>query len=82
MHINVISDFRVRRSSDYYYYAGKNNNEVVNGMMITPLENELLITILNNDMKYPQLYKLFHDIQESSLAPKEWYTELKNRIQK
>ena len=82
LHINVISDFRVRRSSDYYYYAGKNNNEVVNGMMITPLENELLITILNNDMKYPQLYKLFHDIQESSLAPKEWYTELKNRIQK
>ena len=78
LHMNVISDFRNRRKMEYY--GGKNGDEVINGMMITPLENELLVTILKNGVKYPHLYKLFHEIQESSLAPKEWYAELKARI--
>lgn len=78
LHMNVISDFRNRRKMEYY--GGKNGDEVINGMMITPLENELLVTILKNGVKYPQLYKLFHEIQESSLAPKEWYGELKEKI--
>ena len=78
LHMNVISDFRNRRKMEYY--GGKNGNEVINGIMITPLENELLVTILKNGVKYPQLYKLFHEIQESQLAPKEWYKELKEKI--
>ena len=78
LHMNVISDFRNRRKMEYY--GGKNGDEVINGMMITPLENELLVTILRNGVKYPQLYKFFHEIQESSLAPKEWYGELKRKI--
>ena len=78
LHMNVISDFRNRRKMEYY--GGKNGDEVINGMMITPLENELLVTILKTGVKDPQLYKLFHEIQESSLAPKEWYAELKARI--
>ncbi len=78
LHMNVISDFRNRRKMEYY--GGKNGDEVINGMMITPLENELLVTILKAGVKYPQLYKLFHEIQESSLAPKEWYEELKEKI--
>ena len=78
LHMNVISDFRNRRKMEYY--GGKNGDEVINGMMITPLENELLVTILRNGVKYPQLYKFFHEIQESSLAPKEWYGELKEKI--
>ena len=78
LHINVISDFRNRRKMEYY--GGKNNDEVIGGMMITPLENELLVIILKNKITYPKLYKLFHEMQESSLAPKEWYEELKYRI--
>ena len=78
LHMNVISDFRNRRKMEYY--GGKNGDEVINGMMITPLENELLVTILKNGVKYSQLYKLFHEIQESPLAPKEWYEGLKERI--
>ena len=78
LHMNVISDFRNRRKMEYY--GGKNGDEVINGMMITPLENELLVTILKNGVKYSQLYKLFHEIQESPLAPKEWYGELKEKI--
>lgn len=78
LHINVISDFRNRRKMEYY--GGKNGEEVINGMMIAPLENELLVTILKNGVKYQQLYKLFHELQESPLAPKEWYEELKAKI--
>lgn len=78
LHMNVISDFRNRRKMEYY--GGKNGDEVINGMMITPLENELLVTILRNGVKYPQLYKFFHEIQESQRAPKEWYGELKEKI--
>lgn len=78
LHMNVISDFRNRRKMEYY--GGKNGDEVINGMMITPLENELLVTILKNGVKYSQLYKLFHEIQESPLAPKEWYGKLKEKI--
>lgn len=77
LHINVISDFRNRRKMEYY---GKNGDEVINGMMIMPLENELLIAILQKGVKYPQLYRLFHELQESPLAPKEWYAELKATI--
>lgn len=36
--------------------------------------------MLRNGVKYPQLYKLFQEIQESQLAPKEWYGELKEKI--
>ena len=78
LHMNVISDFRNRRKMEYY--GGKNGDEVINGMMITPLENELLVTILKNKVTYAKLYKLFHDVQESSLAPKEWYEELKEKV--
>ena len=78
LHMNVISDFRNRRKMEYY--GGKNGNEVINGMMITPLENELLVILLKNKITYSKLYKLFHEIQESSLAPKEWYEELKGRL--
>jgi len=54
LHINVISDFRNRRKMEYY--GGHNGEEVINGMMITPLENELLVMILQKCVKYPQLY--------------------------
>ena len=78
LHINVISDFRNRRKMEYY--GGKNGEEVINGMMITPIESEILIMILQKGITYAMLYKLFHEMQESPLAPKEWFAELKSRI--
>lgn len=78
LHMNVISDFRNRRKMEYY--GGKNGDEVINGMMITPLENELLVILLKNKITYPKLYKFFHEIQESSLPPKEWYEEFKAKL--
>lgn len=76
LHNNVISDFRMRKTQPYY----GSNGEKISGMYITPIETDLLIQILKDDLKYRQLYKLFQEHFESSLEPKEWYKELKNKI--
>ena len=60
--------------------ALKNGNEVINGMMITPLETEFLAIILERKVTYATLYKLFHEMHGSPLAPKEWYEDLKQQI--
>lgn len=78
LHMNVISDFRNRRNMEYY--GGKNGDEVINGMMITPLETEFLAIILERKVTYATLYKLFHEMHGSPLAPKEWYEDLKQQI--
>ncbi len=78
LHVNVVSDFRSRRKMEYY--GGKNSDEVINGMMITPLDNEMLVSILESGVKYPDLYRLFHELEQSPLAPKEWFKELKEKI--
>lgn len=75
LHLNVISDFRSRRNMEYY--GGKNGEDVINGMMITPLENNLLIEILKNGINYSQLYNLFHELNGYLLPPKEWFEKLK-----
>ena len=73
LHMNVISDFRSRRTTPYY--GGKNYEDMISGMNIIPLESELLITILKNNIKYSKLYNLFTQFFVRSLAPKEWYTK-------
>lgn len=78
LNLNVISDFRSRRHTEYY--GGKNSDTVIHGMMIIPLENDLLISILEKNIKYTELYKIFHDVFNSELPPKEWYGELKSKI--
>lgn len=73
LHINVIADFRNRKTSTYYSSDG---TEEINGMMIIPLETDVLITLLKSGKKYPELYRQFHEIYESSFAPKQWYEKL------
>ena len=77
LHINVIADFRNRKTSTYYNSDG---TEEINGMMIIPLESDVLISLLKSGKKYPELYKCFHEVYASSLAPKEWYKELIEKI--
>lgn len=73
LHINVISDFRGRKTNTYYNSDG---TDEVNGMMIIPLESDVLITLLKSGKKYPELYKDFHAAYDNTLAPKQWYKEL------
>lgn len=76
LHLNVISDFRMRINQPYY---GNGGGEI-SGMKISPMETDLLIAILQKNLKYGSLYKMCSDLFESELNPKEWYEELKNRI--
>lgn len=77
LHINVLADFRNRKNAIYYNSDG---SDYVTGMMITPLDTDTLIKILKKKIKYPQLYKIFHEHQEVLSAPKEWYEELQEKI--
>ena len=45
-----------------------------------PLETEFLAIILERKVTYATLYKLFHEMHGSPLAPKEWYEDLKQQI--
>lgn len=70
LHINVISDFRGRRSMEYYSLDG---TDCIMGMEILPLQTSELISLLKADMKYSRLYTLLKQAHQSSLPSKEWY---------
>ena len=78
LHLQLISDFRSRKSAFYYNSDGSKS---VNGMMIIPLETDLVISLLKTKTRYSELYKIFNFEFNSSLPPKEWYAELKNKIE-
>ena len=75
LHINVISDFRSRKTTPYY--DSQDYSKYVNGMKIIPLETSELKTIITKKITYRQLYLIFEDAYKSSIAPHEWY---KNKI--
>lgn len=76
LHLNVISDFRMRQNQPYY----GNGGDEISGMNISPMETDLLIAVLQKNLKYRFLYKMCNDLFKSKLNPKEWYEEFKNRI--
>ena len=78
LHLQLISDFRSRKSGFYYNSDGSKS---VNGMMIIPLKTDLFISLLKTKTRYSELYKIFNYEFNSSLPPKEWYAELKNKIE-
>jgi hypothetical protein len=77
LHINLISDFRGRKNSVYY---SSDENEQINGMMIIPLDTEVLSRILKSGKKYSELYAVFKKHYEMNLQPKEWYEELSKNL--
>lgn len=77
LHINVISDFRGRKTNTYYNSDG---TDKIDGMMIIPLESDVLITLLKLDKKYAELYKDFHEADKLISAPKQWYNAFIQRL--
>jgi len=75
LHINVISDFRSRKNTPYY--DSQDYSKYVDGMKIIPLETSELKTIITKKITYKQLYVVFEEAYNSSIAPHEWY---KNKI--
>lgn len=78
LHINVISDFRVRKQMPYYSTDG---NEHVDGMKIIPVQTSEIKTMIERHITYAQLYSIFTQAFESTAAPNVWYgQEIKGRL--
>lgn len=71
LNINVISDFRARKTTPYY--DPNDYTKYVNGMKIIPLQTSELKKIVEKHKKYSELYPLFDEAFNSTLPPHEWY---------
>lgn len=69
--INVIADFRGRKSMPFY--DTQDYSKSVNGMKIIPLQTSELKKIVSNGKTYKELYSLFEAAFNSTLPPHEWY---------
>ena len=79
LNINVISDFRSRKTTPYY--DANNYEKCVDGMKIIPLRTNELKTIVSESKKYAELYHIFENAYISELRPHEWYDEcIKTKI--
>ena len=70
LHVNVISDFRMRKSNPYYSVDG---TRFVEGMKIIPLQTSEIKTIIKKGLTYGNLYRLFEAAYNSTIAPNLWY---------
>ncbi len=69
--INVIADFRGRKSMPFY--DPQDYSRSVAGMKIIPLQTSELKKIVSNGKTYKELYPLFEEAFNSNLPPHEWY---------
>ena len=69
--INVISDFRARKSIPYY--DPQDYSQHVDGMKIIPLATSELKKIIEHHKTYKELYAIFATAYNSQLPPHEWY---------
>ena len=71
LNINVISDFRSRKTTPFY--DPQDYSKSVAGMKIIPLQTSELKKIVSNRKTYKELYPLFEMAFNSNLPPHEWY---------
>ena len=78
LHVNVISDFRMRKSNPYYSVDG---TRFVEGMKIIPLQTSEIKTIIEKKLTYSYLYHIFEAAYNSTTAPNLWYGyEIENKF--
>ena len=78
LNINVISDFRSRKTTPFY--DPQDYSKSIAGMKIIPLETSELKRIVSNRKTYKELYPLFETAFNSNLPPHEWYDKLIQKI--
>lgn len=77
--INVISDFRARKTTPYY--DPQDYSQHVDGMKIIPLATSELKKIVENHKTYKELYAIFATAYDSQLPPHVWYdAEISQRM--
>lgn len=72
LNINVISDFRSRKTTPFY--DPQDYSKSIAGMKIIPLQTSELKKIVSNRKTYKELYSLFETAYNSYLPPHKWYT--------
>lgn len=78
LHVNVISDFRMRKNNPYYSTDG---TRFVEGMKIIPLQTSEIKTIIEKGLTYGNLYHIFEAAFASTVAPNLWYGyEIENKL--
>lgn len=78
LHVNVISDFRMRKSNPYYSVDGMQS---VEGMKIIPLRTSEIKTIIEKKLTYGKLYCMLETAYNSTIAPNLWYSnEIINKL--
>lgn len=70
LNMNVISDFRARKTMEYYDQTGTKS---INGMKILPVQTSELIGLLEREAVYSEIYQMLEKAYFSDEAPKEWY---------
>ena len=78
LNINVISDFRSRKTTPFY--DSQDYSKSVNGMKIIPLQTSELKKIISNSKTYKKLYPIFEEAFNSTLPPHEWYNASINNL--
>lgn len=71
LNINVISDFRSRKTTPFY--DPQDYSKSIAGMKIIPLQTSELKKIVSNRKTYKELYPLFETAFNSALLPHLWY---------
>lgn len=72
LNINVISDFRSRKTTPFY--DPQDYSKSIAGMKIIPLQTSELKKIVSNRKTYKERYSLFETAYNSNLPPHKWYT--------
>lgn len=68
--LNLVSDFRARKNIPYF---SSDEKEYINGTKIIPLKTLEIRTILEKNMEYSELYKMFEKAFNSNVFVRDWY---------
>lgn len=73
LHVNVISDFRMRKT--YPYYDPHDDSRYIDGMKIIPLQISDLRIIIMMHKDYSELYHKYESAYKTDfkVRPKDWY---------
>lgn len=73
LNINVISDFRGRKTTPYY--DTRDDSRFVESMKIIPLQTGDLKNMIRNKTTYASIYPLFEAAYQASLPAPTWYRQ-------
>ena len=76
LHLNVISDFRHRKTYWYYPKDFPSDNRIIKGMKIIPIDTAWLKNALIQNKKYADLYTFFDDLHNQEIKPHEWQSHI------